>query len=149
MQDNVGVHTRPHQLDGDLGVVFLVITLRQVNGPHSSLADGRQDVKRTQHQPDCHAAQQLAGLETGELPLLNQVIGHGLCILALLGRDVAQGLLELLAIQDSTAENGTEKGIDRARFRALSHPWLLHRGVSGRPARGSRRVERMAAVALF
>ncbi len=87
----------------------------QVNSSHAPLANRCQDMERPEHQPDSHAAEQLAGLKAGQLPSLHQMIGHCFGILPLVGRDIAQGLAELLPVQDSAAEDGFEKRIDRTR----------------------------------
>src|SRR5205807_6621449 len=98
----------------------------QVDGAHTALADGRQDMKWPEHQPNGHAFEQLACLKARELAGLDQMIGHGISVLTLLERDVAQGLLKMGPVQHAAAQNGPEETLNRNRLRAFRHFWLLH-----------------------
>src|SRR5262249_22935464 len=98
----------------------------EVDRAHAASTNRRQHLKRTKYKSQSHAAQELAGLETRQLSMIDEIVRHGLGVVALVQRHVAQRFAELGAGQYATPQNGLEKAVDRGGPNALGHPWLLH-----------------------
>src|SRR5262249_4935825 len=68
--------------------------------------------------------EQLAGLEARQLPGLDEVLGHRLGRVAPGLREGAEGVLQLLAVEQPAADGGAEQALDGRAFGARRSRWL-------------------------